>query len=75
MKKIISIEGMHCAHCAMTVEKAVSAIEGVSSAKVNLDKKNCTVSVKGEVSDEALTKAVKDAGFDPQGVETKKSLF
>ena len=38
-KKIITVEGMHCMHCAGSVEKAVSALEGVKDAKVNLDKK------------------------------------
>ena len=74
-KKIITVEGMHCMHCASSVEKAVSAIEGVKAAKVNLDKKTCTAKLSAEVSDDALKSAVKDAGFEVTAIETKKGIF
>ncbi len=75
IKKIITVEGMHCMHCAGSVEKAVMAVDGVKDAKVNLDKKICTAKLSAEVSDEALMAAVKEAGFEPIGIETKKGLF
>ena len=74
-KKIISIEGMHCMHCAGSVEKAIVSLENVKSAKVNLDKKICTAKLSGDVSDEAITSAVKEAGFEVLGIDTKKGLF
>ena len=75
MKKIVTVEGMHCPHCQASVEKALSAIEGVKSAKVDLAKKTATVALSADVADEVLVKAVADAGFEPKGVETKKGLF
>ncbi len=75
MKKVIAVEGMHCAHCQATVEKALCAVEGVSAAKVDLKKKNATVTLAQEVTDEALSAAVRDAGFTPGAVEEKKGLF
>ena len=75
MKKIITVEGMHCQHCQASVEKALSALEGVKSAKVDLAKKTATVTLSADVADETLTRAVADAGFEPKGVETKKGLF
>ncbi len=75
IKKIISVEGMHCNHCASSVEKAVSALEGVKEAKVNLDKKICTAKLSGNIADDAIVSAIKEAGFEATGVETKKSLF
>ncbi len=75
VKKIITIEGMHCNHCACAVEKAVAELEGVKDAKVNLDKKVCVAKLSGEVSDEAIKNAVTEAGFEFVGVETKKGLF
>ena len=75
IKKIITVEGMHCMHCASSVEKAVEAVEGVKEAKVNLDKKTCTAKLSGEVSEDAIIAAVKEAGFEPVSIETKKSLF
>ena len=75
IKKIITIEGMHCMHCAGSVEKAVEALEGVKSAKVNLDKKICTAKLSGDVSDDDITSAVKELGFEVIGIENKKGLF
>lgn len=75
MKKIIKIEGMSCEHCKKRVEDALSAISGVSSAKVNLKEKEAVVSLKEEVSDEILKNAVKEAGYEPKSVEVKKGLF
>ncbi|NLY09473.1 MAG: cadmium-translocating P-type ATPase [Tissierellia bacterium] len=61
MEKIMHIEGMSCMHCVGRVDKALNAIDGVT-AKVDLDKQTATVT--GDVSDEVLTKAVTDAGYD-----------
>ena len=74
-KKIINIEGMHCMHCASSVEKTIGSLENVKSAKVNLDKKTCTAKLSGDVSDETLSQAVKELGFEVISIETKQSLF
>ena len=75
MKKIIAVDGMHCAHCQASVEKALAAVEGVSSCKVDLAKKTATVTLSAEVADKALTDAVEAAGFVPGAVTTKKGIF
>ncbi len=75
MKKIIAVEGMHCQHCQASVEKALSQVEGVTSARVDLGKKNATVTLDREVADEVLRRAVADAGFEPGEVTEKKGLF
>ena len=61
MKKTLTIEGMMCAHCVAHVEKALNALDGVDSVTVDLAGK--TAVVTGDVSDEALKKAVADAGY------------
>ena len=61
MKKTLTIEGMMCAHCVAHVEKALTALDGVGSVTVDLAGK--TAVVTGDVSDEALKKAVADAGY------------
>ncbi len=68
MKKTMKIEGMMCAHCQGRVEKALNALEGVE-AKVNLEAGIAEVTVSGNVSDEALKKAVVDAGYEVTGIE------
>ncbi|WMJ82553.1 heavy metal translocating P-type ATPase [Oscillospiraceae bacterium LTW-04] len=75
MKKIITVNGMSCQHCQASVEKALSAVEGVASAKVDLAKKTATVTLASEVADDALMKAVSEAGFEPVSVTEKKGLF
>lgn len=75
MKKVITVEGMSCQHCQASVEKALSAVQGVSAAKVNLAKKTATVTLAAEVADDALMSAVRDAGFEPVSVAEKKGLF
>ena len=60
MQKTLTIEGMMCAHCAAHVEKALNALPGVT-AVVDLAAK--TAVVAGDAGDEALKKAVADAGY------------
>ncbi len=75
MKKIIKIDGMQCEHCKASVEKALSEVEGVSSAKVDLKKKTAVVSLNSDVSDAVLTDAVTKTGFEVIDIEAKKGLF
>ena len=60
MQKTLTIEGMMCAHCAAHVEKALNALPGVT-AVVDLAAK--TTVVTGDADNEALKKAVDDAGY------------
>lgn len=63
MQKIISIEGMMCNHCKMSVEKALSGIEGVVSVEVSLENNNAVVQLCSDVADDAFYDAVEGAGF------------
>jgi Cu+-exporting ATPase len=62
MKETYSIEGMTCASCAQTVEKAVQKIEGVQEATVNLATEKLSVTAE-DVSEEQIAQAVTDAGY------------
>ena len=59
-KKTITIKGMMCAHCVAHVEKALTAL----GVQAEVDLTSGTAVVTGEVSDEALRKAVTDAGYE-----------
>ena len=50
------------------VEQALNALDGVS-AQVDLEKKSAFITLSKEVSDETLTKAVTDAGYQVISVE------
>lgn len=58
----LHIEGMTCEHCVNRVAEALNSIDGVS-AKVNLHKKNATVSFDRPVEEETLCSAVEEAGY------------
>jgi len=62
MTKEYIIEGMACAHCRSTVEKAIASLPGVESVVVDLD--NGKAMIEGEVSDELVISAVSNAGFN-----------
>lgn len=70
MKKVLDIEGMMCQHCVAHVNKALNGVEGVEAVEVSLENKNAAVTLAADVSDDALVKAVVDAGYEVKGVKT-----
>ena len=74
MKKIIAIDGMHCEHCQGKAQKALNAIPGVE-AKVDLKKKQATVSLEKDIPDHVFSEALTEAGFSLVSVKEKKGLF
>ena len=69
MEKVLKVDGMMCQHCKARVEKALSAVEGVSACTVDLQAKTAACTLRADVADEVLTKAVTDAGYDVLGVQ------
>ena len=69
MKKTVKIEGMMCAHCQKHVNDALSALDGVSGCEVSLENNEAVLTLKKDVSDDAITKAVTDAGYTVTGIE------
>jgi len=63
-RKTISITGMSCDHCVTHVRKALEGLDGVSGADVSLDAGEAIVTTSEQVSDEAITAAVKAAGYE-----------
>ena len=69
MTKKLNIEGMMCAHCVAHVEKALSALGGVTSAKADLEGKCATVTLAAPVSDQELKDAVTQAGYEVVSIQ------
>lgn len=69
MKKTILIEGMSCGHCTARVQKVLEETAGVASVEMSLEKKTAQVVLNGEVSDEILTNAVTDAGYEVVSIQ------
>ena len=63
MEKILKVEGMSCNHCVASVKKALEGIDGVREADVSLEDKSARVELDKDLADEALVKAVEDAGY------------
>ena len=59
-KKTVTIKGMMCTHCVSHVEKALTAL----GVQADVDLATGTAVVTGNVSDDALRKAVTDAGYE-----------
>ena len=70
MKKQLSVEGMMCQNCVKHVKKALEAIEGATDVVVSLEDKTATVCVPESVTDEKLTAAVTEEGYEVTGVQT-----
>jgi len=61
----LSVTGMTCAACSARVERALTKVDGVLSASVNLATERATLRYLPDVAPVSrLTEAVRDAGYD-----------
>ena len=63
MVKTIHIEGMMCHHCEAAVQKALEAVDGVTSAQADHEKGTAVVILSKKVDAAALKEAVKAEGY------------
>ena len=64
-KTKLKINGMSCQHCVKTVKDALTALEGVQGAKVNLRKGEAIVRFNElHVNPANLREAITQAGFE-----------
>lgn len=60
----LSVPGMDCATCPITVKKALDKVPGVSKVEASLEKKEAVVTFDDSKANLALlTKATADAGY------------
>lgn len=60
----LSVPGMTCAACPITVKKALTKVEGVRQVEVNFDKREAVVSFDdAKTSAQKLTEATTNAGY------------
>ena len=60
----LAIEGMSCASCVSRVERALSAVPGVTQAQVNLATERADVRLDGPPDRAALVRAIHDVGYE-----------
>ncbi|MBI5098021.1 MAG: heavy-metal-associated domain-containing protein [Nitrospirae bacterium] len=59
---ILTIEGMSCQHCVMSVKKAVESISGVASADVSIGKAK-VVFDESKTNRDEIALAIHNAGY------------
>jgi len=71
----LEIEGMHCAGCVSSVEKALNGLVGVETAEVNLPLKHGKVLYDPDrVEPGLIENAVRQAGFNPRRMLPQESI-
>lgn len=64
-KLTIPIKGMHCASCALTIEKAISKVDGVSSIQVNYGNEKAIIEFdKSKVDVTKMSERIKPFGYE-----------
>jgi Cu2+-exporting ATPase len=61
---MLSLPGIHCAGCISAVERALSAVPGVTSARVNLTLKRAAVDAAPEITAEKLVGTLSGIGYE-----------
>lgn len=59
----LSVPDMTCGHCKASVEKALSALDGVHNVSVDLPTKKVTVQADAQVGFGQLAQALDEIGF------------
>ena len=59
--RTFTVTGMTCGHCKSAVTTEVLQVEGVRAVDVDLDAG--TLTVRGDADDDAIRKAVDEAGY------------
>ena len=61
----LTVNGMSCSHCENSIKKAVGALNGVDSVRVDLKSKNVSVEYDPEKVNLGMIKeTIEDQGYD-----------
>ena len=69
MEETLKVKGMMCAHCEAHVKEALEKIEGVTEAKADHEACEVVVKMSAPVAEDVLAAAVKDAGYEFEGIK------
>ena len=65
MSTILNVPTISCDHCKMTIERALSELEGVSKAEVDIDRRQVEVDFDAsQVSMEEIEEALDEVGYE-----------
>lgn len=60
----ISVPEIHCDHCKMSIEGAVSALDGVTTASVDVPTATVAVAFDDPASFDTIKGAIEEQGYD-----------
>lgn len=66
MTRTFAVPDVSCDHCQRAIEGEVGQLDGVTTVQVDLESK--TVTVEGDVADDAIIAAIDEAGYEVAGV-------
>lgn len=73
-----SVEGMHCATCVFTIEKALKREDGLGRVHINLATQSCDLTYDpGQTSIDQIFDAIRKAGYTPRlpsGLEASREF-
>lgn len=68
VQEVLSVPEVTCHHCVAAIEGAVGALEGVGSVKVDLERKDVTISYDAaRVAPEMIVTAIQAEGYEVAG--------
>jgi copper chaperone len=63
-RETISVSGMSCNGCEQNVENALQNLDGVNRVEADHEGETVEVVANDDVSDDELTAAIRDAGYE-----------
>lgn len=69
MEETLKVKGMMCAHCEAHVKEALEKIDGVTEAKADHEACEVVVKMSTPVAEDVLAAAVKEAGYEFEGIK------
>lgn len=63
MRTVLKVEGMHCAGCAGSIDRALKRVDGVREVDVDRERKRAVVEHDAAVTPAAIAALINDIGF------------
>lgn len=60
---VVTVTGMTCNHCAMSVREEIEEIPGVTGVQVDVDSGRVEITSTADLDDAAIAAAVTEAGY------------
>lgn len=76
MVTTIALPTLKCNTCIATVDKALSSLDGIESADINLKEKKATVKfLPAKLTVDKIAEQISNAGYDANGVKRNSAAY